>query len=106
MLRFIIQTLIMLSFGAMLYLMAKALPRVSDEEGADHLRHSRLMEYLEKLDELLKSFFEKVLRRSRVWLLKLDNMITKKLDRFKKNGTKEMKTPLMGGEEKEEEEEK
>ncbi len=103
MIRFIIQTLIILSLGGMLYLMAKALPRVSDEETVDHMRHSRLMEYLEKLDELLKSFFEKALRRSRVWLLKLDNVITKKLDRFKKSGTKETKAPLTGGEEKEEE---
>ena len=101
MFRFIVQTFIMLSLGGMLYLMAKALPRVSDEEHADYLRQSRLMEYLEILDEFLKSFFEKILRRLRVWLLKLDNMITKKLDRFKKNGVKEVKPPLAGGEEKE-----
>ncbi len=105
MIRFIIQTLIILSLGGMLYLMAKALPRVSDEESMDHMRHSRLMKYLEKLDELLKSFFEKLLRRSRVWIMKLDHVITRKLDRFKKNGTKETKTPLTGGEEKEEEKE-
>ncbi len=106
MIRFIIQTLIMLSLGAMLYLMAKALPRIEDEnEDAMHMHHSRVMAYVEKLDELFKVSLEKALRRLRVWLLRLDNFISKKLNRFKKNTTKDVKPSLTGEEDKEDREE-
>lgn len=103
MLRFIIQTLIMLSLGAMLYLMAKALPRVEDEnQDAVRMSQSKIMAYVERFDEIFKVSLEKALRRLRVWLLRLDNFISKKLNRFKKNGTREAKPSLTSEEGKEE----
>ena len=96
----------MLSLGAMLYLMAKALPRIEDEnEDAVRMSHSRVMAYVEKLDEISKVSLEKALRRVRVWLLRLDNFISKKLNRFKKNGAREAKPPLTSEEGKENSEE-
>lgn len=100
MIRFIIQTLIMLSLAAILYLMAKALPRVSDEPENGPANQSRAMLYVEKLDELLKVFLEKILRQFRVWILKLDNFIGQKLNRFKKEIPKETKLPPVEGENK------
>ncbi len=91
---FILQTLIMLALGAIIYLMAVALPRVGDEEINTPGKTSRTMVYIEKADEIFQGFWEKTLRRFRVWLLRLDNFITKKLDRFKKDVAKENKLPL------------
>jgi len=93
MIRFIIQTLFFLSLAAILYLMAKAVPRISDEPDNGPVNRSRVMVYIEKLDEILKAFLEKILRQFRVWLLRLDNFISKKLNRFKKEAPKETKLP-------------
>ena len=93
MIRFIIQTFIMLSLAVILYLMAKVLPRIGDEPENGPANRSRVMAYLEKADELLKNFLEKILRQSRVWILKLDYLIGLKLSRFKKDAPKETKLP-------------
>ncbi len=91
---FILQTIIMLAIGTIIYLMAVALPRVSDEEANMPGQMSRTMAYIEKIDGIFQGFWEKTLRRLRVWLLRLDNLITKKLGRFKKDAGKETKLPL------------
>jgi len=81
----------MVSLGAVLYLIARALPRVSDEAFEDRKRvlHTPWMLLcLERCDEWLKGSAEKSLRRLRVWLLRLDNGITGALIRFKKQEEK------------------
>jgi hypothetical protein len=83
----------MLCLSVILYLMAKAIPRISDEPDNGPANRSHLMIYIEMLDEILKAFLEKVLRQFRVWLLKLDNFIGQKLNRFKKEVPKETKLP-------------
>jgi hypothetical protein len=95
MIRFIAQTLIMLCLSVILYLMAKALPRISDEPDNGPANRSRIMVYIEKLDEILKALLEKTLRQFRVWLLRLDNFIGQKLNRFKKETPKETKLPAV-----------
>ena len=90
---FIIQTLIMLSLAVILYLMAEVLPRISDEPENGPGSRSRAMHYVEKLDIILKTFSERILRQFRVWILKLDNVIGHKLNRFKKEIPKETKLP-------------
>jgi hypothetical protein len=84
---FLLQTAMVVSLGVVLYLLARTLPRVSDTdttptpgEPAPHW----LMERLEKLDEEILFVSEKLLRRLRVILLKLDNTLTGKLKRFRK----------------------
>ncbi len=91
---FILQTVIFVALGVMIYLMAAALPRIGDEEENAPGETSRLMAYIEKADEIFRGFWEKTLRRLRVWLLRLDNLIAKKLGRFKKDAGKESKLPL------------
>lgn len=100
MIRFLVQMLVMLSLAAILYLMAKALPRIGDEP-ENVAERSRVMFYMEKVDEFLKAFLEKVLRQIRIWILKFDNFIGKKLSRFKKEIPKETKLPPTEEENKE-----
>ena len=94
MVHFILQTVIFLALGAMVYLLAAALPRVGESEENGPGGTSRFMAYIEKADEVFQGFWEKTLRRVRVWLLRFDNLITKRLGRFKKESIKEMKLPL------------
>jgi hypothetical protein len=43
------------------------------------------MVFIEKSDALFKYLAEKVLRKTKVWLLMLNNLIENKLNKFKKN---------------------
>ncbi len=82
----------MLSLGVILFLISRTFPRISEEELNSRLSKDKthwLMTYFEKIDEWLKAFFEKFLRRMKVWILKLDNMISVKLNKFKKETAKE-----------------
>ena len=94
--KFIIQLVMMLSLGSILYIIARALPRISD----DDLKNKKtnhphwFISYLEKADEWLKAFSEKFLRRARVWILKLDNFVARKLSMFKKETPKETVLPM------------
>lgn len=92
----------MIALAFLVYLLAEALPRVTDEE-IDVLkarRSNRLVGYVERSDDALKSFAEKFLRKAKVWLLQLNNFIEAKLSKFKReNG----KTTTLPGEEKKEE---
>lgn len=97
MFKFILQIAIMLSLGAVIYLIARATPRINDEElrvKAAGVREPRFMNFLEKIDARFKIYSEKFLRRVRVWILKLDNSVAQKLHRFKKEASKENAFPL------------
>jgi len=100
MVKFILEIIIFLSLGFILYLAAKTLPRISESDTDLSSARSRWFTlYLEKIDEWLEFFLEKILRRVRVLIMKLDNVITKQLNRFKKEPQKEV---AFGGEEKKE----
>ncbi|MFH1162295.1 MAG: hypothetical protein V1696_03410 [Candidatus Jorgensenbacteria bacterium] len=98
---FLLEMLMVVSIGVVLYLLARTLPRVSDIDTsptpgapAPHW----LMDRLEKLDEEILSITEKFLHRLRVVLLKLDNTMTGKLKRFKKEASTETSFSLEGEE--------
>ncbi len=84
----VLQLLIFSSLGAIIFIFARAVPRVTEGEGATHpvgfwdnlLRHLPLS----KIDGTLNSFFEKFLRRSKVVLSRLDNLVTSYLNRVRK----------------------
>lgn len=90
-LKYILHIVITGSLGVIIYLFARALPRVGDADAMprETLKTHWLMAYVEKLDERFLSFVEKLLRRSRVVILKLDNTLTRKLHSFKKETPKE-----------------
>ena len=94
--KFILQMLIMLSLGAIVYLMARALPRISETDTsapAGPIVPHWFMTYIEKFDEWLLFVLEKILRKFRLLILKVDNVITQKLHRFKKETPKETALP-------------
>ena len=86
----ILQLAVFLSLGAMIYLVARALPRVSDVETEASTPLARFDSFLtklplEKLDAIFGGFLEKVLRRLRVVVLRLDNWLNSKINQVKEN---------------------
>ncbi len=85
---FILQTILFVSLGAVIYLMARAVPRVNDAGETVHTMGafdrflSRLP--LREVDERLNSYSEKFLRRLRVFTLRFDNTLNQKLEKLKK----------------------
>ncbi len=87
MLTFVIEMVMVASLAAVLYIAARVLPRVNEAEVdsvVPHIVVVRLTGYFERFDEWFAFISEKFLRRVRVILLKLDNVVSKKLSRFKK----------------------
>ncbi|NCO15511.1 hypothetical protein AUJ30_00515 [Candidatus Wolfebacteria bacterium CG1_02_39_135] len=109
---FILQIAIMLSLGTMIYLMARAVPRVADEISKPETKFDGWLNRLrlEKFDVLLGNFLEKLLRKIKLFLMKLDNVTNNYLDKVKQtklNGNgqknKEEKPNLFNSNHKEEE---
>ncbi|TSC89535.1 MAG: hypothetical protein G01um10143_25 [Parcubacteria group bacterium Gr01-1014_3] len=88
MLQFILQTIVFLSLGLVLYLFARALPRIKEEEIPNKPLHpfekamSRLP--LAKIDASINSVIERILRKFRVVLMKVDHLMTTYISKVKK----------------------
>ncbi len=86
----------MFSLGAMIYLIARAVPRVSDIredfERTPYAKIDKLISFLplERLDVTLSTQLEKALRKIKLILMKWDNLVTHHLKKVKKtNGNGE-----------------
>ena len=88
------QIILLLCFGLIVWLIIKNLPKVKDEEGGtEHnveagslLNKKRKFIHkipIEKIDAKVNSFLEKVLRRSRIILMRVDTYLQKHLDTLK-----------------------
>lgn len=88
MIQFILTDILMISLGVMLYLVARSLPRVEEEQTEKQNIFERWVssELPEKFDVMLNNFLLKFLRRLKVALLKADNFITKHLKKIAPNG--------------------
>jgi hypothetical protein len=87
---FILQLVIVVSGGVLLYLVARTLPRLDETDptpGPRHLLPDWVMRYLERADEELIAFFERTVRTLRVLLMKFDNVLGERMRRMKRNGT-------------------
>lgn len=87
---FILELVMVASAGVFLYLVARTLPRLDETDPAPGPRHMLpewMMRYLERADEELIAFFERVVRTLRVSLMKLDNTLGEKMRKLKKSGT-------------------
>lgn len=86
---FILQIFILVSLGTIIFLVARTLPRITETETANienKKRISWLSNFpLEKIDALINSFLEKTLRRIKLILMKLDNFVSRQLNKFKKD---------------------
>ncbi len=100
---FFLEILMTVSLGIILYLMARVLPRINDAEihATPIIKDQWFVRYLEIVDEWIAYYSEKMLRRIKVWISKLDNNITKKLSRFKKENPKDIKPSLVENKESE-----
>lgn len=92
---FILNIVLMLSLGTVLFIVARALPRVQEDEGSEHVgRKNGLLERWvtseipERVDGFLSSFLSKVLRKLKVFLLKIDNSLSGHLKKIKSDASK------------------
>ncbi len=106
MLSFVLEITVFVSLSAVVYLLARTLPRVDDsvlKKDPMEFKTHWMTGYLEKFDEWLKMFLEKFLRRLKVWILKFDNIVSEKINKFKKETPKDLKLSVeeekKGGEE-------
>jgi len=92
MITFILQIIAICALGFIVYMIGRVVPRVheSDIEKAKEVSMFQwLIGYLEQVDDWLLVIFEKFLRKLRVTIMKLDNVVSKRLAKFKKDQTKE-----------------
>ncbi len=82
---FIFTIILMVCLGTVLYLTVQALPRIeevpSEEKG--FLERWARSEMPEKIDAAFNNFLLKFLRRTKVLILKLDNVLAKHLQKIK-----------------------
>ncbi len=86
---FLLQIFIMVSFGTVIFLAARVLPRISETEtvNAPKAKSNRFSSFpFEKIDAAVNAFIEKTLRKIKLILMKTDNMVSRQLGKFKKNG--------------------
>ncbi len=78
---FVVNLVLIIAFGVMVYLLASALPRVKANEESGLVRQRFIKSaYLEKIDEAVKRSYDKLLRRLKVAILKADNIVSRKLN--------------------------
>lgn len=90
MFQFVVTNILMVSLGIVLYLVARALPRVDETSRPAHGPLGRWItsEIPERVDTALNNFLGKFLRRTKVFLLKIDNMLTEHIKKTKtENGS-------------------
>ena len=81
----------MVSLGGIIYLFARALPRVTDApipvNRKDYLAELMKKLPLEKADAWFAQLFGKFLRKSKITILKLDNLLTKHINSLRKDNS-------------------
>lgn len=88
---FVLQTFLISSLAVVVYLMARALPRVAhnNESPVNFYDYfERLINKLpvHKFDDYLNSYLSKFLRKTRLLVMRVDNKILHSLGKLKKNG--------------------
>lgn len=84
MLDFILEIVLFLSLGTVIYIVGRAVPRLSEEEaGPKRLRQFFAALPIHKFDAALASVLEKNLRKTRVMLLRVDNGVSVFLEKIK-----------------------
>lgn len=78
---FIFTTILMLCLGAVLYLTVQALPRIVEEpaDETNFFERWARSEMPEKIDAAFNSFLLKFLRKFKILVLRLDNVLSKQL---------------------------
>lgn len=78
----------MVSLGVMVYLIARAIPRVGEEERPaekiEGVPRTLIATSLERVDRLISAATEKTLRRVKVLMLKIEGAISRSLEKKRK----------------------
>ena len=85
--------------AVMTFIVLRSLPRVTTDGEAEPSLSAWFSEWINRLplhhvDERINGFLFKFLRRSRVFILKIDNRLVRHLDRVKKNGEQAAANPV------------
>jgi len=79
MLAFILNIVLMIALGTLVFLFVRAIPRVEDENSEGHKRTVfekwLVSELPERADVYLSNLFAKWLRKFKVYVMKIDNML-------------------------------
>ena len=88
----VLQLILFSSLGVILYLMARAMPRLDERKEVVHASgwFDRMLSRmpLAKVDAGVNSFLEKLLRKTRVIVLKVDNLLNQYLNQVKRGSAK------------------
>ncbi len=94
---FLLQIITFSALAAIVAILARALPRVSEIETgtqkANYLDRFLKRLPLSKIDANINAFWDKLLRRLKVIILKVDNLVNKLLHRVKKTEAKSESLP-------------
>ncbi len=85
---FVAQMVLVGSLAVIVYLMARALPRTDNFESierSDYFDKAIKKLPLEKADLMMQGFFEKFLRKLKIAVLKVDNLINEYLGKIKQH---------------------
>ena len=95
---FTLQFIIMVSLAVIIYLIAKTIPRIDENIVSGQPRKLFLENFfsklpLEKIDLMLDNLLEKILRKFKIVVMKIDNTLTRKLGNFRPmvSGEKDMR---------------
>lgn len=81
----IAQIIVMASLGVMIYIIARAAPRIGDDLSVLEEKRTRAsLVSLERIDGIVNSALEKTLRRTKLILMQLDNVVSNYLHRVKR----------------------
>ncbi|MHB9019523.1 MAG: hypothetical protein ACYC3G_01425 [Minisyncoccota bacterium] len=91
---FTLQFIIMVSLATIIYLVAKTIPRIDENAVLNRSNRSFLEKFfsklpLEKIDLMFDNLLEKILRKFKIAVMKIDNTLTRKLSDFKPTVTSE-----------------
>lgn len=96
---FILQIILMIALGALVFLFVRAIPRVEDEKEPKHKRGVfekwLVSELPERADVYLSNLLAKWLRKFRVFVMKTDNLLGAHLKKINPHGSKS--DPKTGG---------
>ena len=88
---FLLQIIVVISGGIIIYLLARALPRVPDDmgDGSTTGIGARLENWtrrlpLKQIDEAIIGFFEKALRKIRVVNMKIENVVNAGISKLRR----------------------
>ncbi len=88
MIHYALELFMIASLGLVLYLVARAVPRVSDVDISAPVERQVphwVTNFFERFDMKILAVAEKFIRRIRLWIMKLDTALLERLHRFRKS---------------------